>query len=202
MDERLDCCRYRPSLDDLLADAVMEPVLRSAGLDHAGAARDDGGNYARRIEDRANRRQRQAVRSSRRQSTVQAASLGEFAAGRASSGRLSASDDRCRAWRRAIARTKLGGRGRISGVVRLGSRRTKRSNTRLDRSGLGDARCTLIRNVPRISVRVFGSEKDPQLRRSGRRQHISERCRADWPASVDSRCRSPRNRHQARPTAT
>jgi hypothetical protein len=34
MDERYDCCRYRPSLDDLLADEVMEPVLRSAGLDH------------------------------------------------------------------------------------------------------------------------------------------------------------------------
>jgi hypothetical protein len=33
MDGHLDCCRYRPSLDDLLADEVMEPVLRSAGLD-------------------------------------------------------------------------------------------------------------------------------------------------------------------------
>ena len=33
MDERFDCCRYRPSLDDLLADEVMQPVLRSAGLD-------------------------------------------------------------------------------------------------------------------------------------------------------------------------
>jgi hypothetical protein len=33
MGERYDCCRYRPSLDDLLADEVMESVLRSAGLD-------------------------------------------------------------------------------------------------------------------------------------------------------------------------
>jgi len=27
------CCRYEPSLDDLLADEMMTPVLRSAGLD-------------------------------------------------------------------------------------------------------------------------------------------------------------------------
>ena len=30
------CCRYEPSLDDLLAeDEVMMPVLRSAGLDRS-----------------------------------------------------------------------------------------------------------------------------------------------------------------------
>jgi hypothetical protein len=51
MDERLDCCRYRPSLDDLLADAVMEPVLRSAGLDQHGL-REMMVETARRIEDR------------------------------------------------------------------------------------------------------------------------------------------------------
>jgi hypothetical protein len=51
MDERLDCCRYRPSLDDLLADAVMEPVLRSAGLDQHGL-REMMIETARRIEDR------------------------------------------------------------------------------------------------------------------------------------------------------
>jgi hypothetical protein len=51
MDERLDCCRYRPSLDDLLADAVMEPVLRSAGLDQH-ELREMLVETARRIEDR------------------------------------------------------------------------------------------------------------------------------------------------------
>ena len=33
MDERLECCRYEPSLEDLRADEVMTPVLRSAGLE-------------------------------------------------------------------------------------------------------------------------------------------------------------------------
>ena len=28
-----DCCRYEPSLDELLADEMMQPVLRSAGYD-------------------------------------------------------------------------------------------------------------------------------------------------------------------------
>lgn len=51
MDERLDCCRHRPSLDDLLADAVMEPVLRSAGLDQH-ELREMMVETARRIEDR------------------------------------------------------------------------------------------------------------------------------------------------------
>jgi hypothetical protein len=51
MDERLDCCRYRPSLDDLLDDAVMEPVLRSAGLDQH-ELREMMVETARRIEDR------------------------------------------------------------------------------------------------------------------------------------------------------
>jgi hypothetical protein len=27
------CCRYEPSLDDLLDDDIMAPVLRSAGFD-------------------------------------------------------------------------------------------------------------------------------------------------------------------------
>ena len=36
MDGRFDCCRYEPSLDELLADDVMTPVLRSAGLDAQG----------------------------------------------------------------------------------------------------------------------------------------------------------------------
>ena len=54
MDGRLDCCRYRPSLDDLLADAVMEPVLRSAGLDQQ-ELREMMVETARRIEDRDRR---------------------------------------------------------------------------------------------------------------------------------------------------
>jgi hypothetical protein len=33
MDERFECCRHEPSLEDLLADDVMRPVLRSAGLE-------------------------------------------------------------------------------------------------------------------------------------------------------------------------
>jgi hypothetical protein len=36
MDARLECCRYEPSLDDLLADEMMLPVLRSAGTDSDG----------------------------------------------------------------------------------------------------------------------------------------------------------------------
>jgi hypothetical protein len=28
-----ECCRYEPSLDELLADDIMNPVLRSAGYD-------------------------------------------------------------------------------------------------------------------------------------------------------------------------
>jgi hypothetical protein len=30
---RTDCCRYEATLDELIDDEVMEPVLRSAGLD-------------------------------------------------------------------------------------------------------------------------------------------------------------------------
>ena len=32
---RNDCCRYEPSLDELLGDDIMKPVLESAGLDRA-----------------------------------------------------------------------------------------------------------------------------------------------------------------------
>lgn len=51
MDGRFDCCRYRPSLDDLLADEVMQPVLRSAGLDQH-ELREMMVETARRIEHR------------------------------------------------------------------------------------------------------------------------------------------------------
>jgi hypothetical protein len=30
---RSECCRYEPSLDELLADDIMQPVLESAGYD-------------------------------------------------------------------------------------------------------------------------------------------------------------------------
>lgn len=33
MTDRTECCRYEPSLDDLLDDDMMQPVLQSAGLD-------------------------------------------------------------------------------------------------------------------------------------------------------------------------
>ena len=54
MDERAECCRYEPSLEDLLADEVMEPVLRSAGLE-LHELREMMNETARRIEDRAQR---------------------------------------------------------------------------------------------------------------------------------------------------
>ena len=30
---RIECCRYEPSLDELLADDIMQPVLQIAGYD-------------------------------------------------------------------------------------------------------------------------------------------------------------------------
>ncbi len=51
MDERFECCRYEPSLEDLLADEVMTPVLRSAGLEPQ-ELREMMVETARRIEDR------------------------------------------------------------------------------------------------------------------------------------------------------
>lgn len=33
MADRAECCRYEASLDDLIADDMMQPVLESAGLD-------------------------------------------------------------------------------------------------------------------------------------------------------------------------
>ena len=54
MDRRSECCRYEPSLDDLLADEVMEPVLRSAGLE-LQELREMMLETARRIEDRERR---------------------------------------------------------------------------------------------------------------------------------------------------
>ena len=52
MDERFECCRYEPSLEDLLADELMTPVLRSAGLE-AQEFREMMVQTARRIEHRA-----------------------------------------------------------------------------------------------------------------------------------------------------
>jgi len=44
-------CRYEPSLEDLLADEVMAPVLKSAGYDRQGF-RAMMAETARRIDDR------------------------------------------------------------------------------------------------------------------------------------------------------
>ena len=52
---RTDCCRLEPSLEDLLDDEMMTPVLRSAGLD-AQEFRDLMVETARRIDDRDARR--------------------------------------------------------------------------------------------------------------------------------------------------
>jgi hypothetical protein len=52
MDGRFDCCRYEPSLEELLADDVMAPVLRSAGFDAQGF-RDMMAETARRVDRRA-----------------------------------------------------------------------------------------------------------------------------------------------------
>jgi hypothetical protein len=54
VDGRSECCRYEPSLEDLLADEVMEPVLRSAGLEPQ-EFRQMMMETARRIEDRERR---------------------------------------------------------------------------------------------------------------------------------------------------
>ena len=52
---RAECCRYEASLEELLDDEVMEPVLRSAGFDSQGL-RDMMVDTARRIDDRDNDR--------------------------------------------------------------------------------------------------------------------------------------------------
>jgi hypothetical protein len=48
---RRDCYRYEPSLEELLADEIMAPVLKSAGSD-AEQLRAMMVETARRIEDR------------------------------------------------------------------------------------------------------------------------------------------------------
>jgi hypothetical protein len=47
---RIECCRYEPSLDELLDDEIMAPVLRSAGFDPQGF-REMMVETARRIDD-------------------------------------------------------------------------------------------------------------------------------------------------------
>jgi hypothetical protein len=51
MDGRFDCCRYEPSLEDLLADEMMAPVLRSAGVDR-DRVREMMVEAARRLDER------------------------------------------------------------------------------------------------------------------------------------------------------
>ena len=46
---RTDCCRYEATLDELLDDDIMAPVLRSAGFDSQGF-RDMMVATARRID--------------------------------------------------------------------------------------------------------------------------------------------------------
>lgn len=48
---RVECCHYEASLEDLLDDEVMEPVLRSAGCDSQGL-RDMMVETARRVDAR------------------------------------------------------------------------------------------------------------------------------------------------------
>ena len=48
---RAECCRYEPSLEDLLDDEVMATVLRSSGFDPQGF-REMMVETARRIDDR------------------------------------------------------------------------------------------------------------------------------------------------------
>jgi hypothetical protein len=57
MDGRNDCCRYEPSLEDLLADEIMAPVLKSAGVDREGV-REMMVETARRVEERRGGRNR------------------------------------------------------------------------------------------------------------------------------------------------
>jgi len=51
---RWDCCRDEPSLEDLLDDEMMAPVLRSAGCD-AQSLREMMVETARRIDGRISR---------------------------------------------------------------------------------------------------------------------------------------------------
>lgn len=51
MAARTQCCRYEPTLDELLDDEIMAPVLRSAGFDPQGF-RDLMVETARRMDDR------------------------------------------------------------------------------------------------------------------------------------------------------
>ena len=51
MAARTECCRYEPSLEELLDDELMAPVLRSAGFDTQGF-RAMMAETARRIDDR------------------------------------------------------------------------------------------------------------------------------------------------------
>ncbi len=49
---RTDCCRYEATLDELIEDEMMAPVLRSAGLD-AQRFRDLLVDTARRFHEQA-----------------------------------------------------------------------------------------------------------------------------------------------------
>ena len=64
---RIDCCRYEATLDELIDDEVMAPVLRSAGLDpqrfrdlivETARRFDEGGSNSRPDPSRFPRRDR------------------------------------------------------------------------------------------------------------------------------------------------
>jgi hypothetical protein len=61
---RAECCRYEATLEDLLDDEVMEPVLRSAGCDSQGL-RDMMVETARRVDARRSRAARADDRGGR-----------------------------------------------------------------------------------------------------------------------------------------
>ncbi|MGD9616229.1 MAG: hypothetical protein AB7H90_13310 [Alphaproteobacteria bacterium] len=68
---RTDCCRHEATLDELIDDEVMAPVLRSAGLD-AQQFRDMIVETARRFDERAagSRRDRAGVSRNDRRAKV------------------------------------------------------------------------------------------------------------------------------------
>ena len=63
MDGRAECCRYEPSLEDLLADEMMGRCCAAPGSS-AGASRHDGRDRAPHRGSRAASDERRSMRSS------------------------------------------------------------------------------------------------------------------------------------------
>ena len=130
MDERFECCRYEPSLEDLLADEVMTACAAQRRSRAAGASRDDGGNCAPDRGSRAAERDKGYELAA--EAHVPAVRELEPDPQPGTVVRRASTEPSCR---RATARTRLRPRP-LPGVLRLGSRRTKRSNT-VSRSASG-----------------------------------------------------------------